>query len=995
VSVAVPAPVPLVGLGPATPSTARLTGVTRPPAVAAAAIRPSPSNWRNELDLTTLDNPLVKDSQWTKLTSLTSAPETVYFQNANKYPFHYDFAHAFLPEFKNMTRQQYDAVSLGRRNQPQQANLGAVLIGPGNNEFALQLVNGTPLDQTRTLALLQSVKKSLKLPPGAKLFYFPTAEQKRAAAAFAPALAAAGFPVGSADQWATGNQVYSQGWAMGRLVYVPTDEIEAKYKSGSLKSTDILLTDDVPAEVPHVAGIVSLSSSTPNSHVALLAQSHNIPFGFARDEALAKQLKALSGKEVTVRASAADGTLTAQALGTMPAAFKKQLLALREPAPLVITAKARTGKYGISMEDLGLDELKHVGSKSANYTILKKTLPTASVNPAVALTFDVWDDFMAQKVPSSARAGAKVTLREEIDARLKKFQVYPPTDVAGTEAALDAVRELIRDTPVPQAVKDGVAASLKAHPKLDITDTLRFRSSTNVEDTDTFTGAGLYDSFSGTLARDLGLQAKPGSHSRGAFDAIKRTMASFYNDNAFLERRRLKVDESKVGMAILVHPSAPDERELANGVVTVTVDASGVQTMKLVTQFGAESVTNPEEGASKPEVVQITRDPQGDSNVWLDQATDNPNVRIGESVLAMPKDYERFAKLFGDAANAFISIRGKTPPLTVDLEFKKEKPGPGDGRGDQFVVKQIRVVPTPSGTGPVALLPAKTELRTAQGEGDDIFAAHAMKSVWQVSNDARWLSGPHADLTVSPLTKVEIDYLEGGVVKHYAGPMSGFDRHSLKAKTADGVAQTIDAWSSPVGKNTLELNMRASSPIEVGPISELSEAAVKWGVTLTKPVNVVRSELDATGTLRDVQRDERALTTRLEKRAVADAVQEKWNFEAPGKGLQGATVKVSPRYRYAVELEGQMVKTERLGQWETSTISGLTTAPLQLKGDFSQTMVPEHHNFSEAFLFEPGLEKGVAAASLAELKRQDIQKILIDQAQKFWVSGANGKWRAL
>ncbi len=56
---------------------------------------------------------------------------------------------------------------------------------------------------------------------------------------------------------------------------------------------------------------------------------------------------------------------------------------------------------------------------------------------------------------------------------------------------------------------------------------------------------------------------------RGVFRAIQRVYAGFYNDNAWLERRRHSADEVEVGMGVLVHHSFPDEEELANGVATL------------------------------------------------------------------------------------------------------------------------------------------------------------------------------------------------------------------------------------------------------------------------------------------------------------------------------------------------------------------------------------------------------------------------------------------
>ena len=77
---------------------------------------------------------------------------------------------------------------------------------------------------------------------------------------------------------------------------------------------------------------------------------------------------------------------------------------------------------------------------------------------------------------------------------------------------------------------------------------------------------------------------------RGVFRAIRRVFASFYNDNAYLERLRWSVDENSVGMAVLVHHSFPDPTELANGVAIVRRRFSSWE-IRLVSQVGAVSVT--------------------------------------------------------------------------------------------------------------------------------------------------------------------------------------------------------------------------------------------------------------------------------------------------------------------------------------------------------------------------------------------------------------------
>src|SRR5262249_47553000 len=150
-------------------------------------------------------------------------------------------------------------------------------------------------------------------------------------------------------------------------------------------------------------------------------------------------------------------------------------------------------------------------------------------------------------------------------------------NIAGLKQDLAAIRSMITGTArFTDPQKQTIIAALKV---FDQGRNIRFRSSTNVEDSEQFTGAGLYDSYSGCLEDDLDNANVGPSHcdpteknERGVFRAIQKAYASFYNDNAYIERLRHRIDESTVGMALLVHHSAPDDTELANGVATIQVD---------------------------------------------------------------------------------------------------------------------------------------------------------------------------------------------------------------------------------------------------------------------------------------------------------------------------------------------------------------------------------------------------------------------------------------
>jgi hypothetical protein len=69
--------------------------------------------------------------------------------------------------------------------------------------------------------------------------------------------------------------------------------------------------------------------------------------------------------------------------------------------------------------------------------------------------------------------------------------------------------------------------------------------------------------------------------------------------------------------------------------------------------------------------------------------------------------------------------------------------------------------------------------------------------------------------------------------------------------------------------------------------------------------------------------------------------------------------------------------TAPMHKWVETRIEGLTSSPIVLKGYYAQTYRPQHHNFSEDFIFDPRLEPGLDAALLAELEEKDIQLIYV------------------
>ncbi len=257
---------------------------------------------------------------------------------------------------------------------------------------------------------------------------------------------------------------------------------------------------------------------------------------------------------------------------------------------------------------------------------------------------------------------------------------------------------------------------------------LRFRSSSNAEDSQELTGAGLYDSFSGCIADDTDNDTKGPSHAdpnepdeKGVFRAIEKVFASFYNENAWLERLRHGVREQDTGMAILVHHNFPDSQEMANGVVTFKYsrfeygDYRDVSySASIVTQFGALSVTNPEGGAIAEEVNAFFGPGQ---TPYFYVRTPSTLVPIGGTVMTWETDYAELMQLIARVAEGYADLYPNKTEFTLDLEFKRMIPG-------KLIVKQVREIPTARTemTAPQVLNEA-TDWRVLQSEFTDVSVA--------------------------------------------------------------------------------------------------------------------------------------------------------------------------------------------------------------------------------------------------------------------------------
>ena len=345
----------------------------------------------------------------------------------------------------------------------------------------------------------------------------------------------------------------------GRIVIVKNWKEQEK----DIRSTDILLLEDIPPSFPLVAGVVVTQFQTPLSHVSLLGQNRKIPVCAYTKLFENEDLLALAGETVkftveqdTFKIEIADVTLNGIERSRTPIKLKCDF----------------TMDTLIAAEFLKERNSKSVGNKAANFGLL--------LDYSEGIDFDTPESAFA--IPFSFYK--KHTIRSGIDPLLAQlFQKDNlERDRASIERDLKLIRTKILNTPIdPILLKDIEKMILR----LGDYRRLRFRSSTNAEDRDGFSGAGLYTSKTGELYSDK----KPIDR------AIKKVWASLWSYGAFMEREAFNIDHSTVAMGILAHRSFPNEE--VNGVaITTNLYRDNYLGFVVNAQLGNENVVDPTNG---------------------------------------------------------------------------------------------------------------------------------------------------------------------------------------------------------------------------------------------------------------------------------------------------------------------------------------------------------------------------------------------------------------
>jgi hypothetical protein len=375
--------------------------------------------------------------------------------------------------------------------------------------------------------------------------------------------------------------------AFGTLRFVPSAEIGA----AALGPHDLLLTDQVPNDIPLLAGLITETFQTPLAHVNVLSRGRGTPNMGLRNARQDRRVAPQIDQLVRLEVRGEDFSLTRADPAEAVAYWQ-----MRQPSGPLLLPRLDTGPRGIQpLAERSLVDLPALGGKTAQLAELGR-VSLGSVSSSMRTQCLGWVGAGKLQLPLSPAAIPVVHSLEHYResgalARLEElrqdanFNADPQVRAQG----LSAVRSLILAHPVDAALlaemRDYISENWPGRAT-------RLRSSSNTEDLPSFNGAGLYQS--------TGIEASDPPEALA--DGLRLVWASLYDLRAYDEREYYRVDQSQVAMAVLMHPAFHSERVNGVGISRNVLDpgsAGGEYYFNV--QVGEALVTNPAPGVMSDE----------------------------------------------------------------------------------------------------------------------------------------------------------------------------------------------------------------------------------------------------------------------------------------------------------------------------------------------------------------------------------------------------------
>lgn len=551
--------------------------------------------------------------------------DEIYYSNINNHHSHFRFAQRFLDYEYSGTNFLYSQYS----NHPSRyLNCFSINYHQNIDIYVMELNSLDMIDCEGIKKTYEKVKESSYLDDQ---FYFYPNNLRWNECSDIPKISSEELFMGQNYQALNLEENY------GYLRRVEMDNLAETY----LGRHDMIILNGIPNDVSVVAGMITTEFQTPLSHINILSHNRQTPNMALRDAWNSPQLDSLIGNLVYLKVES-DSFILRRANLTEAEYFWSQ----KEPQDTVILNMDTTSQGLVDLAYEDITSVEKIGGKAANFSELLSldTIPLPENHFAIPfyyyqqhLSLNGIDDFIVEMLAESKFHSN----REYRKMRLAQLQ------------------NLIKSKAIDQNLVEMVLEEIHHFQEFS---SFRFRSSTNAEDLENFSGAGLYDSFS----------AKKDHSTKTVENAIKKVWASLWNIRAYEEREYYKIDQNSIAMGVLVHRSFPSED--ANGVVITSNLYSVNHAYTINTQYQDISIVCPEPGIFHDQILVYTMNlDQEDYTIEYLSQSNVPELN-GETVLTNDElyllaDYCTIIKhhYFDHVAE---NISSGYESFSVDIEFK-------------------------------------------------------------------------------------------------------------------------------------------------------------------------------------------------------------------------------------------------------------------------------------------------------------------------------------
>ncbi|MGQ9590150.1 MAG: PEP/pyruvate-binding domain-containing protein [Planctomycetota bacterium] len=623
------------------------------------------------------------------------------FQNVQKYPLHQDFLRIVFPErFPGLDTAGYLALVEVRATREYFA--GAIFEfeteeGPA---FGFSVFTRDPDVYPAELLSLEEVRAVReRIAAAFHLRPFGYAPRRPAEVAEALRWTDPGFPIytGSARP---SYEAYTRAVGYGWVRRLRAQEFEDAAARGRIGWRDILVLERAPSDIEGVvAGVITAEPQDELTHVAVRTARRGTPNAYV--ERALEVFEPWEGKLVRLEVLATEYRASEAGASEAEAWWESSRPSLSRPPSVDRDYDSFDSLEEMDLSGAERPPVARYGGKATNFAKLQRILTgerAAYREPGFAIPVRWYLEFLrANWTKSALDPKRSVTYEEHLRELLssERFEADPEYRHASLAAFREEVERRGQVDPVLVGLLLGrIAEVFGAH---DVP--VRFRSSSNIEDSLEFNGAGLYDSTTACAADDLDADVAGPSlcnpaepDERTLSRALKRVWASLWSFRANEERSYYGIDAEDVAMGILVTRAFLDEG--ANGVAFTGNPANALDRRYLVlAQVGEESVVSPDPGKrAEKSLLEV----EGGAVRAIERVRPSSLVAPGEFVMSDAKLRE-LGELLAYLDAAFpIDLEGhERSEVLLDVEFKVEASG-------KLAVKQIRpfLLSEPPAPGP-------------------------------------------------------------------------------------------------------------------------------------------------------------------------------------------------------------------------------------------------------------------------------------------------------